>query len=286
MSAVDPDFKMRSPGSLGEALDIYAQESEGWKLFAGGTDLMVEIHAGRCSHNRFLSLHRVRELRGIHVDENHVTLGATTTYADILASEVIAQEFPNLREAARWTGAIAIQNRGTIGGNIGNASPAADTPPVLIAYDAEIELASARGRRVMPYSQFHTGYKTTAALSGEIITRIKLPRTPPGRVHFYRKVGPRGALAISKVSIAGVAKMSEGIVRELRVAFASLAPTVLHVAWLESRVVGASLSRERIEGLCTEFRGALKPIDDIRSTAEYRATVAVNLLREFLETLA
>jgi CO/xanthine dehydrogenase FAD-binding subunit len=285
MSIVSSEWQMKAPSSLAETLDIYAQKGEGWKLFAGGTDLMVEIHAGRSSHSRFLSLHKVRELRGIHVDKDFVTIGATTTYKDIVAHTIIGDEFPNLRDAARWTGAVAIQSRGTIGGNIGNASPAADSPPALICYDAEIELASARGRRWVSYSEFHTGYKTTAAASDEIITRVRLPRRQEKRVHHYRKVGPRKALAISKVSLAAVARLENGVVREMRVAFASLAPTVLNATNVRNMLLGHALSRSKIAEACQVFRESVKPIDDVRSTAEYRAAVATNLLEEFLESL-
>ncbi len=285
MTAVSTEGIMKAPLSLAEALDLYAQKGEGWKLFAGGTDIMVEIHAGRASHTRYLSLHKVRELRGIQVDRDFVTIGATTTYKDILSHAVIGEEFPNLRDAARWTGAVAIQSRGTLGGNIGNASPAADSPPALICYDAEIELASARGRRWLAYSEFHTGYKTTLAAPDEMITRVRLPRRQEKRVHHYRKVGPRKALAISKVSLAAVAQVENGIVRDVRVAFASLAPTVLRASNVNAFLVGKHLSQANIAEACEVFRSSVKPIDDVRSTAEYRTAVATNLLKEFLELL-
>jgi CO/xanthine dehydrogenase FAD-binding subunit len=285
MSVVNLEWQMKAPSSLAETLDIYAQKGEGWKLFAGGTDIMVEIHAGRSSHARFLSLHKVRELRGIQVDKDFVTMGATTTYKDIVSNAVIGTEFPNLRDAARWTGAVAIQSRGTIGGNIGNASPAADSPPALICYDAEIELASIRGRRWISYSEFHTGYKTTLASSDEIITRIRLPRRQEMRVHYYRKVGPRKALAISKVSLAAVARLENGVVQDIRVAFSSLAPTVLKGVCVGEILEGQSLTPSRIAEVCRVFRESVKPIDDVRSTAAYRGAVATNLLKEFLESL-
>ncbi len=279
------ELQMNAPVALAEVLELYAQKASKWKLFAGGTDLMVELHAGHCHQHQFLSLHRVRELRGIHVDEQFVTIGATSTYRDIVNNEVIANEFPNLHQAARWTGAVAIQSRGTLGGNIGNASPAADSPPALISYNSEIELASVRGRRWVRYSDFHTGYKTTCAASDEIITRVRIPRRKEKFVHFYKKVGPRKALAISKLSLAAAVRLENKVVCEVSLGFASLAPTVLKPVSIENDLLGVHLSVDSIKQLREKFQQTLRPITDVRSTAEYRATVAANLFEEFLKSL-
>src|SRR5688500_18031122 len=156
MRAYVPLYDLVTPESLGEALELLAREPGVWKPFAGGTDLMVLLEAGKLAHTNYLNIWNLNELRGIEVSETHVTLGALTTYTQVQADPVLRSEFAMLCQAASETGGLAIQNRGTIGGNIVNASPAADSPPALLAYDAEIELVSNRGARWLPYDGFHT----------------------------------------------------------------------------------------------------------------------------------
>jgi CO/xanthine dehydrogenase FAD-binding subunit len=276
---------MHAPVSLPEALMMMAEKPGAYKILAGGTDLMVEMSVGKYPQTRFLSLHRIRDLLGIQVDDQFVTIGAMTSFREILNHDVLAREFHNLHEAARWVGAAAIQNRATLGGNIGNASPAADAPPALICYDAEIELSSVRGSRWLPYSEFHLGYKLTAAAADEIITRVRLPRGRGLWKNYYRKVGPRKALSISKVSMAACAKMRDGRVEDVCIALGSVAPTVIRTSEVEALLKGKVLNARMISEARDLLVTSLKPIDDIRSTAEYRSTVAGNLLVEFLETL-
>src|SRR3989442_7809494 len=159
MRAYVPSYQLISPTSLSEALEALSQNDGGWKPFAGGTDLMVLLEAGKLPHKNYLNIWNLKELRGIEVTDTHVTMGALTTYTDVQASSVLREEFPMLCQAASETGGLAIQNRGTLGGNIVNASPAADSPPALLAYDAELGLVSTQGARWVPYHSFHTGYK-------------------------------------------------------------------------------------------------------------------------------
>src|ERR1700732_2949620 len=159
MRAYIPSYDLRVPGSLTEALGLLAREPGMWQPFAGGTDTMVLLEAGKLSHKRFLSLSKLADLRGIELTGDSVILGALTTYTETQRSSVLQSEFPLLCAAARETGSVATQNRGTLGGNIVNASPAADSPPALLVYDAEIELVSERGVHWLSYRRFHTGYK-------------------------------------------------------------------------------------------------------------------------------
>jgi CO/xanthine dehydrogenase FAD-binding subunit len=218
---------------------------------------MVLFEAGKLEQRQWINIRGLPELRGIEVSGEYVTLGALTTYTEVRRTELLAAEFPMLCEAAALTGGIATQNRGTIGGNIVNASPAADTPPALLVYDAEIELTQSSGARWISYSKFHRGYKQMDLAAGELLTRIRLPRKFGGWRHFYRKVGTRRAQAISKVCFAGLKRAGE-----VRVALGSVAPVPLLLH-------GANL-------------GAISPIDDIRSTKNYRLRVAQNLLEDFL----
>ena len=181
--------------------------------------------------------------------------------------------------SASETGSIANQNRGTLGGNIGNASPAADSPPALLVYDSELELASVRGLRTISYAQFHTGYKQMNLSSDEIVLRIRLPRPNGEWQQYYRKVGTRRAQAISKVCFAARANTFGGKIREIRIALGSVAPMAVRCHQTEALLLeGSSRIRETQQQLADEIR----PIDDFRSNARYRARVAQNLLEEFL----
>jgi CO/xanthine dehydrogenase FAD-binding subunit len=277
-----PGFELHAATGLDEALALLGREPGAWRVFAGGTDLMVLLEAGKLPPARYLSLWNVRELRGVHTDAEAVTIGALTTYTDVLADPTLAREFPLLCAAARETGGLATQNRGTIGGNIANASPAADTPPALLVYDAELELRSARGRRTVTYEQFHRGYKVMDLAPDEIIAGIRIRRGRSGWVQRFRKVGTRRAQAISKVVFAAGASISGGLVDDIRIAFGSVAPTVVRCRNAEQAVRGQRLDPLTIARSAAGLLNDIAPIDDIRSTAAYRRRVAQNLLQEFL----
>ena len=264
---------------------MLAREPGMWQPFAGGTDLMVLLEAGKLSHKRFLGLSKLADLRGIEVGTDSVILGALTTYTDIRQHPGLRAEFPLLCAAARETGSIATQNRGTLGGNIVNASPAADSPPALLVYDAEIELVSARGVRWLPYHAFHTGYKKMHLASDELLRAIRLPRRAKLWRQYYRKVGTRKAQAISKVCFAGAALIEVGTVRDIRIALGSIAPIVLRAVKTEDALRGANLTTETVMVAKEALAREIAPIDDIRSTARYRLRVAQNLIEEFLSQL-
>jgi CO/xanthine dehydrogenase FAD-binding subunit len=243
---------------------------------------MVLLEAGKLSHKRFLSMAKLDDLRGIEVTADFVILGALTTYAEIQKHPVLQAEFPLLCAAARETGSVATQNRGTLGGNIVNASPAADSPPALLVYDAELELISQHGIRWLPYHGFHTGYKQMQLASDELLRAIRLPRRTAKWRQYYRKVGARKAQAISKVCFAGAALVENGTIRDVRIALGSVAPIVLRVVKTEDALRGGSITPRAIAAAKETLAREIAPIDDIRSTARYRLRVAQNLLEEFL----
>jgi CO/xanthine dehydrogenase FAD-binding subunit len=280
-----PDYQLVTPSSLAGALALLKSEPGVWKPFAGGTDLMVLLEAGRLSHRSYVNIWGLAELRGIEANETHVTLGALTTYTEVQADPVLRSEFPMLCQAASETGGLAIQNRGTLGGNIVNASPAADSPPALLAYDAEIELVSSGGSRWLPYRDFHTGYKQMNIEHDELLSRIRLPRNTAGATHYYRKVGTRKAQAISKVCFAAVGKIEAGRIAETRIVFGSVAPIVVRCVQTENILRGKEPDAETIDSACSTLVQEISPIDDIRSTANYRLQVSKNLLTDFLSTL-
>jgi CO/xanthine dehydrogenase FAD-binding subunit len=281
-----PAYRLEEPRNLSDVLDRLTLEPGHWKLFAGGTDLMVLLEAGKLPHRNFLSVWKLPELRGIEVAPSSVTIGAVTTYTELRNNQTLAREFPLLCQAASETGAIATQNRGTIGGNIANASPAADSPPALLVYDADIELVSARGARWRPFHGFYSGYKQMDLRSDELVRRIRLPRGRESWREQYRKVGTRRAQAISKVCFAGSARVADGRIADIRLAFGSVAPIVLRAAETERFLRGEKLSPAVARAASEKVAQEIAPIDDMRSTANYRRRVAQNLLVEFLEMLS
>jgi CO/xanthine dehydrogenase FAD-binding subunit len=284
MRSYVPDFELRSAASLAEVVTLLASAPGEWRPFAGGTDLMVTLEAGTLQHTRFVSLWGLRELRGITADSQDVWIGALTTYSDIREDAHIREEFPLLVHAASETGGIATQNRGTIGGNIANGSPAADTPPALLVYDAELELMSAAGTRRVAYADFHQGYKKMDLRPDELITRVRIPRGRHGWIESYRKVGTRKAQAISKVCFAGAARLDGGRIADVRLALGSVAPTVVRCRHAEAQMSGRRPG-DAIDGSVDALAQDIAPIDDIRSTAAYRLRVAGNLLQDFLQRL-
>lgn len=283
MRAYLPDYHLRAPQTLSDTLDLLAREPGVWRAFAGGTDLMVLLEFGVLKHKNFLSIRHLPELRGIEVAPEHVTLGALTTYTQIQRDETMRREFPLLSAAARETGGIAIQNRGTLGGNVVNASPAADSPPALLVYDARLELISASGARWVEYQDFHTGYKQMNMRADELLGRIRLPRATGDLKTYYRKVGTRKAQAISKICFAAGARLGgDGRIRDARLGLGSVAPTVVRCTRTEDILRDRTPDEATIKAACAMLVQEITPIDDMRSTAQYRARVAANLLADFL----
>lgn len=275
-----------APGSLAGVLDVLAAEPGRWTPIAGGTELMVAFSAGKLSARKLVNLWGIPELRFIESTAEHFAIGACATFLDLRGHAELTAELPLIARSASWIGSIANQSRATLGGNLVNGSPAADSSPALLVYDAEIELISQRGRRRIPYADFHTGYKRNVMAADELILAVHLPRRFARHRQYLRKVGTRRAMAISKVALAGTALLSDGVVNEIRLAAASVAPFPTRLYGAENALMGKRLTpavrREAREALLA----AVRPIDDIRSTAEYRKRVAANLLDEFVTELA
>lgn len=286
MRASVPSYELVAPRNLESALEMLAREPRVWRPFAGGTDLMVLLEAGKLAHRRFVSIWNFGELRRIDVLRDSVAIGALSSYTEIQNNETLRSEFPLLCRAASETGSVATQNRGTLGGNIANASPAADSPPALAVYDVEIELLSASGSRRLPYGGFHTGYKQTHMRADELIARIHLPRTQNRGKQYYRKVGTRRSQAISKVCFAGAVNFDGGRISDVRIALGSVAPTVVRAVETEKMLEGQKISSALLKAAQETLGREVSPIDDMRSTAVYRRRVAQNLLAEFFEVVA
>ena len=282
----DPkDYELVAPGSLPAVVGLLARSPGEWLPIAGGTDIMVLYAAGKLQARKLVSIWNIPELRSIDVLANEIRVGAGCTYTDIREHEVIGREFPMLARAACWTGGIANQNRGTIGGNIVNASPAADSLPALLAYDAELILVSARGERRVSYAGFHTDYKKTKLAPDELIQAVCLPRKFSGYVCHARKVGSRNAQAISKVCLAALGRVAGRKIEDVRIALGSVAPVPLRLSATEQLVRGKAIDESLVSLAGKTAMAEIRPIDDIRSTAKYRAAVVGNLVAEFLNLL-
>ncbi|MGE3975070.1 MAG: xanthine dehydrogenase family protein subunit M [Bdellovibrionales bacterium] len=281
-----PNYSMVSPKNLSEALSLL-EKNPSLKPFAGGTDIMVLFEAGKLEAKEFLDINQLSELKKIKVEPQHIEIGALATYTDIAQNPEIQKEFPMLVQAATLTGAVAIQNRGTIGGNIANSSPAADTPPALLAYDAALILTSSKGERQISISQFFKAYKKTALEKGDLITKVILKRNfQPTDVHYYHKVGTRKAQAISKVCFAAFANMENQKILNVRIGLGSVGPTSQRALQTEALLKGQVVNDSLIQKARASLAQEIVPIDDIRSDSAYRLDVACNLLEDFLHGLA
>jgi xanthine dehydrogenase small subunit len=258
---------VRSPASLSEALTILRDDQR--TPIAGATDLYVALNFGTLEPRRFLDIWAVEELRDISMNGTTLVIGALVTYTSLIRSPLVVSKLPMLVEASRQVGGPQIQNRGTLGGNVANASPAGDSLPVLAAADAVVVLRSAEAERRVPITKFYTGYRATVMRPNELIVAIEIP--PVESTQWFRKVGTRAAQAISKIVVAGVRAPVP------RIAFGSVAPTVVRVPETERALAAGATIDEAALVLSRE----ITPIDDLRSTAEYRLRVAANLLRRF-----
>ncbi|MDQ6794801.1 MAG: xanthine dehydrogenase family protein subunit M [Chloroflexota bacterium] len=265
--------------------DAYAILSSGLhRPIAGGTDVMVQI-TGEIGPppDRMIDLWALDELRGIAVDAGAVSLGALTTYTQIRRSAVCREHLPALVDAAATIGAAQIQNRGTIGGNVANASPAGDTLPVLLATDAEIVAGSARGERTIPAADFWIAYRKTALEPDEIVVRIRIPLAAGMEVRF-RKIGTRRAQAISKVvmALAWRGDPRSGAWANVRLALGSVADRPIRATATEAILAGSSPTKETADRAAETLAAEIHPIDDVRSTADYRRAVSSRVLHRLI----
>ena len=285
MRANPADYSLVSPGTLPAVLALLAESPGRYTPIAGGTELMVQFAAGRLRARSLVNIYGLPELTAITITAEEITIGAGVTYTSIRNHPGISAALPLLARAASWTGAIANQNRGTLGGNLVNGSPAADSPPALLAYNADVSLISLRGTRRIPYAAFHTAYKQTALAPDELVLSIHIPRAV--YTHQYlRKVGPRNAQAISKVALAAIANTSAGIITQARIGLASVAHSPFRCTHTEAALLNFPLTPATIAQARAALIAEIAPLDDIRSTAKYRTHVSANLLEEFLHELS
>jgi len=275
------------PATLAEALRFQADEATRGLPLAGGTDLMVQWEAGvRMAPSRVLNLKGLAELHGLSVAGGSLVIGAGVTHAMLRRSPLVRQHAPSLAEAAATVGGAQIQALGTIGGSIGNASPAGDLAPSLLVAHADVEVASVRGARRLALSKFLVGYRKLDLAPDELILRFHVPVLPAGASETWRKLGPRAAQAISKVMGSYRGRVENGHIADFAVALGSVAPTAIRLPQTEAWLRGRALNADTLDGAEQRASAEVTPIADIRPTAEYRRWVSGRLVRGFLEHLA
>lgn len=269
------------PADAAEALRLYAKRPDAMPL-AGGTDVMVSWNMGLLNGRAVLDLSRVGEWARVRVSTEAARIGALVTHAQVQEHPILRKQFPLLVSACATVGAAQIQNRGTIGGNLANASPAGDTFPPLAVYDATVLAASGKGRRRIPLLELFAGVKRTRLEPGELIEAVELPYPARPARAMFRKIGTRAAQAISKTVGAGLLWLEKGKIGACRLAFGSVAPTVRRLRTVEEFVVGKKPGPELARRAALLVERDISPIDDIRSTRAYRLKVTANLVRDFL----
>jgi CO/xanthine dehydrogenase FAD-binding subunit len=282
---VEPPIE--TPASLADAYAVLSAATVDAPItpIAGGTDVMVRI-TGEIGEPpaRMLDLSRLAELRGISVDGGAIVIGAATTYTEIRRSDACREHLPALVEAAATIGAAQIQNRGTIGGNIANASPAGDTLPVLLALDGEVIVGGPRGERTIAAGDFFVAYRRTALAADELVLRVRIP-VAGGREARFRKIGTRRAQAISKVVLALAWRETHAAGRawsDVRLALGSVADRPIRARATEAVLEGAAPTPETADAAAEALAAEIHPIDDVRSTADYRRVVAARALHRLI----
>jgi carbon-monoxide dehydrogenase medium subunit len=278
-------FELLQPRSLQEALEMKKNYRERAKVLAGGTDLLVLLKDGKLKAETVMSLGGVRELNFIRSEGGGATLGALASHRDVALSPLMQQRYPDLVEACSQVGAVQIQNLGTVGGNICNASPAADAAPPLLSMDALLTLASTRGERRVSINEFFLGPRQTVLEPDEILKEISLPQAAGRRGATYLKLGRREAMEIAIVGIGVAVHLngSDQLISECRIAMGSVAPTPLRARTAEEVINNKEVTNELIDEVAAVAAEAARPISDVRATAEYRLDMIRVLCRRAMQ---
>jgi carbon-monoxide dehydrogenase medium subunit len=279
-----PEFDLLRPASLEEALALLARYGEDALPLAGGTNALVELRERYAGPPVLIDIGRLPELRGIGLARggSHLSAGACVTLAELLRDPLVARHAAPLHQAARDFASPLVRNRATVGGNLIDASPAADTAPPLLALGAEVELASSRGTRCVPLDRFFTGVRRTVRRPDELLTRVFWP-VAEGRAGAWRKFGLRRADAISVISVAVTAlRNGDGRCHAAAVALGAVAPTPIRVSAAEALLCGEAWTAQLIAEAASIAARETQPIDDLRGTAAYRRHVTEVIVRRLL----
>jgi len=276
-----------TPQKIEEALEILSQYEREIKIIAGGTDLLVQYFDRLYEINNWLDLKNIKELKGIGINKNQMEIGAMVTHTQLEISEDIKKYFPILSQAASDIGSPQIRNRGTVGGNIVNASPAGDLLPPLMAYNAQFKLLSMQGERIIPAEKFFIGPKKTILEPAQLLTQIILPLPSKRTYGSWIKIGKRKALIIGTITLALVVEMAEDnrTVKDIRTCLGSVAPTPIEIKEVKKKIVGKNFNQLNFTELGQIVEDKISPIDDVRGTREYRKDVAKEIMINALEEI-
>lgn len=275
------NFQFAKPTTEDELFSL--MENNDYSILAGGTDLYVKLKKDLIDADLLVDVRDVLGSPTIDQEGSEVTIGATVTHRQLATSELINEEFSALAEAANSVGGTQLRNMGTVGGNVCNASPSADTLIPLYLYNAKVNLVNRYGRRTLPISEFITGPGSTELTRGEYLEGVTVSKLNGEYEQVFEKVGRRNALDISVASMGYLLRQEDGVVGDFRLAYGAVAPTVLRMTKAEERLVGDELTREAVEDCKELVEEAVSPISDIRGSAEYREKVSVRLLERLLE---
>jgi len=278
-------FKYLAPNCVSEAVGLLAEYGEKSVIMAGGTDVVVQLNERSISPEYVIHLDKIEELKFIKQDENSVRIGPRVTMFELEDSELIRENFTALAQAAEESAAPQVRNMGTIGGNLGTASPAGDLVTALMALDAQIKILSSQGERICPVEKFLTGPKKNILNKNELITEIIIPKLPPNSASAFQKLGKRKAMSISIVSAAASVTLDEkgSLIKDVKVSLGSVAPTVVRAKKFEDALKGKGIDMSNIKNAIDLIKEDIKPITDGRATAEYRLEVAGVLAARCLE---
>lgn len=274
-----PKINYYKPKTLEETLQLI-DNLQNFKLIAGGTDLVVDLKIGRLKVENLVDISSLKELTYISINENEIRIGATTTLQEIYENKTLHREIPALVEAIESMGSWHIRNIATIGGNLCNASPAADTAPPLLILNAKLKLKSIHGERIVPIEEFFHGPRETELKSNEILTEIIIPKPPKNAGMSFLKLGRRNAFTLSIVGVATLATIKDNKFNDVRIALNAIAPTPLRAYKTENALKGQEVSLKTIEKKVKFVQKEIKPISDVRASAKYRREMAVILTRD------
>jgi len=275
------NFDYRDPETIEELISILSENPESM-LLAGGTDLINEMKEGKHTPRLVVSARKINEMKGISLDsDGSLNIGAATTLSEVVNSPLVKNFQEAISAAAKTVGSTQVRNRGTIGGNVCHASPAADTAPVLLALEAKANVEGPGGQRVIPFTEFFKGVGKTALQQGEVLKSISVPAGASGMKCLYFKLGVRKAMEITIASVAVAVSISEGYCKDIRIALGSVAPVPIRCSRTEGFLIGKKV-REAAEEAAQAVKNECSPIDDIRATGEYRREMVGNLLKKAL----
>lgn len=275
-------FEYHAPRTLDEALSLLDQHGEDARPLAGGTDLVPGMREGRVKPGHVINIKRIGGLRRLEANGEGLYIGALVSISQLMRSPAVRENYPALAQAAASMAAVQIRNLATVGGNLCNASPAADLAPPLIALGAEVEIASGRGRRRLAVMDFFRGPGRSALAAGEMLIGIHVPKPEPGQRSVYLKMSPRGAMDIAVVGIAAALTADDGLCREARIVMGAVGPTPLRANRAEESLRGQPLGEEGVRQAARLAAEESRPIDDVRASAWYRKSVTETLTRRAL----